>query len=176
MQSSTVLCNAVWRSYAGVRSSRNSNTRTYLWPSDMQVLHKPSKNNFRDLSIDSFYTLMLQSASLRSPDEIFPAVIPFFVQTRNLDICYFYFARCGSSFFVSVCDVRGAKIDFYVVRNVLPGFGCWRFLLSIILAWRRAVVRCSRHSTAEYNDIEDEKGLSSWESKTVFEESIITWA
>jgi hypothetical protein len=105
-----------------------------MWPSDMQVLHKPSKNNFRDLSIGSFYTLLLQNAPFCIRVDIFPAVILFFIQTRNFDMCYFYFARCGLSIFVSACDVRGAKIDFCVVRNVLPGFGCWRFLLSIILA------------------------------------------
>ena len=59
MQSSTVLRDACMTiSYADVRSpSRNSDTRTTNWPSNMHVLPKPRQNDSRDLSIDSLYTV-----------------------------------------------------------------------------------------------------------------------
>ena len=126
MQSSTVLRDACMTiSYADVRSpSRNSNTRTTNWPSNMHVLPKPRQNDSRDLSIESLYTHASVAGSRFSKrlHEFFPAaVMSFFVQleTPTHAIIYFYFRTLRFCVFVSLRDVRGCKDRLFAVsRNV----------------------------------------------------------
>jgi len=134
MQSSTVLRDACMTiSYADVRSpSRNSNTRTTNWPSNMHVLPKPRQNDSRDLSIESLYTHASVAGSRFSKrlHEFFPAaVMSFFVQleTPTHAIIYFYFRTLRFCVFVSLRDVRGCKDRLFCgLTQRLPGFGSWR--------------------------------------------------
>lgn len=89
-------------------------------PFDMQVLHMPSEHAFRYSSIDSLYIFLLQSGTMKGKWQIHHLKL-FSLSCISVDKdCYFFTIGC----LVSLCDVRGAKIDFRNCQRSLPSISC----------------------------------------------------